>query len=93
MSNEQQNKKDGQGHDKEISIIVNGRPKPYSEKEIDFRTVVKLAFPDAIFSDQFIYTVTYSKGEDKKPKGSLLDNDSVHVKDGMIFNVTRTDKS
>ena len=40
-----------------------------------------------------IFTVTYRRGEGKKPEGTLVDGESVKVKDGMIFNVTATNKS
>ena len=39
------------------------------------------------------FTVTYRRGDGHKPEGSLVDGECVPVKDGMIFNVTRTDKS
>ena len=79
--------------DKDVTILVNTRSIAYDEKEITFRQVVNLAFPEAQFIPQIIYTVSYSKGIDKKPKGSLVDNDSVHVKNGMVFDVDRTDNS
>jgi len=79
--------------DKEVVILVNTRPTPYDEKEISFRQVVDLAFPGAQFIPQIVYTVNYSKGIDKKPKGSLVDNESVHVKNKMVFDVDRTDNS
>jgi hypothetical protein len=75
---------------KEHTIIVNGRPKKWSEDEISFEQLVKLAFPDAQPNPNTIYTVTYKKGGDQ---GSLVAGASVHVKPGMIFNVTATDKS
>jgi hypothetical protein len=86
-------KEEAPGQNKEIIIIVNGRERPFSEKEITFRQVVALAYENPVFSTEIIYTVTYSKGEDKKPKGSMVDGETVKVKSGMVFNVTRTDKS
>lgn len=81
-----------QGHEKVVTIVVNTRDKEWSEKEISYRQVVELAFPNSDF-DRFVYTVSYSKGIDKKPKGTLADGQSVHVKDGMIFDVERANKS
>jgi hypothetical protein len=80
------------GQNKEFTIVVNARQKPWNKKEISFDEVVTLAFGTPNY-DTAVYTVTYQKGEDKKPKGSLTLGDSVHVKDGMIFDVIRTDKS
>jgi hypothetical protein len=42
---------------------------------------------------RIIYTVTYRKGDGHKPEGTLTEGERVKVKDGMIFNVTATDKS
>ena len=91
--NEKDQKNEGHGKDKDQIIIVNTRQIVYNEKEITFRQVVEIAFPGAQFIPQIVYTVTYSKGTDKKPKGTLVDNESVHVKDGMVFDVDRTDNS
>ncbi len=77
---------------KEVTIIVNGRPKPFSGKEISFQQVIELAFGSYVEKDTMVYTVTYSKGVDKK-EGTMIKGDEVKVKDGMIFNATATDKS
>ena len=82
----------GTGHDKEATIFVNGRQKTVTQKELTFDEVVTLAFGPPNY-DTSVYTVTYRKGEDKKPKGSLVRGESVKVKDGMFFDVIRTDKS
>lgn len=82
------------GQNKVFDIIVNTRPKTWDKKEISFREVVLLAFPNAVFNEQHIYTVTYSKGIDKKPKGSMVESgEPVHVKDGMVFDVEHNDIS
>ena len=78
---------------KEISIVVNGRPKTVSKEELSFAEIVALA--DGLpTGPNIVYTVTYRKGHGDKPEGSLVDGGpGVKVKDGMIFNVTATDKS
>jgi hypothetical protein len=90
MSNEKRG--DAPGQNKEFTIIVNARQKQWAKKEISFNEVVNLAFGAPNYETS-VYTVTYQKGEDKKPKGSLTLGDSVHVKEGMIFDVIRTNKS
>ena len=40
-----------------------------------------------------IYTVSYSNGPEKNPKGNLAKGKAVFVQEGMIFNVSRSDKS
>ena len=78
--------------DKEVTIIVNGREKTVTSKELTFDEVVDLAFDDPQRGPNIVFTITYRRGEGNK-EGSLLEGQSVKVKDGMIFNVTRTDKS
>jgi Multiubiquitin len=84
---------DDHGHDHQVTIIVNARAKTWTEKDISFEQVVKLAFPTPPPGENIVYTVTYRKGEGHKPEGTLTQGESVKVKDGMIFNVTATDKS
>ena len=81
------------GQNKEYNIIVNGRPKVHQGKLITFEQVVELAFGASGNDGKTIYTVTYSKGEDSKPKGTLAAGENVRVKDGIIFTVTPTNKS
>ena len=78
---------------KEVTIIVNARPHPVTAKEMSFDELVALAFDSSQRGPQIVFTVTYRKGDDKKPKGTLVEGQTVKIKDGMIFDVTRTDKS
>lgn len=84
---------DAPGQNKNITIVVNGTPFPWTEKKITYEEVVKLVFPNPGDLTKTAYTVDYTKGEDKKPKGSLVYNDQIPVKDGMRFDVTPTDQS
>ncbi len=54
---------------------------------------MRLAFEDAVLNETTVYTVTYKRGLGNKPEGTLVEGDTVKVKEGMIFNVARTDKS
>lgn len=80
-------------HDKEVTIIVNTREKIWNKKEISYEEVIVLAFDSYSNDENVVYTVTYSKGPDSHHEGSLVKGGSVKVKDGMIFNVTQTNKS
>ena len=76
------------------TVFVNGQPKTVTKKELSFEDVVALAYNGSPPSGpNWVFTVSYSKGEDKKPRGSMQPDDTVKVKDGMVFNVTATDKS
>ncbi len=79
---------------KPIEIIVNGRPKEWRERKISFTQVVVLAFGTYEENDQTIYTVTYKANmKPKKHEGTMVKGDEVNVHPGMIFNVSRTNKS
>lgn len=90
MSNQQSEE---QKKDKEVTIIVNTREKKWDKKEISYEEVVVLAFGSYTENDTVVYTVTYSKGHNDNHEGSLIKGESVKVKEGMIFNVTQTNKS
>ncbi len=79
--------------DKAITIIVNGRQKTVMSKELTFNEVVDLAFDNPQRGPYIVFTITYRRGQGDKPEGSLLEGGTVKVKEGMVFNVTRTDKS
>lgn len=76
-----------------ITLIVNGRPKPWTERAITFEQVVVLAFGIYDQNPNKVYTVTYDRGPRENPEGSMVKGDKVLVKNKMIFNVTCTDKS
>lgn len=76
---------------KQVTIIVNARPHEVSKEQLCFADVVGLSgLPGG---EMVTFTVTYRRGQGNKPEGSLVEGECVLVKDGMIFNVTRTDKS
>jgi hypothetical protein len=76
-----------------FTIIVNGRKKEVTAKELPYQELLTLAFGNNVpAGPNIVITVTYSKGEGGK-HGSLLPGDKVKIKKGMIFNVTATDKS
>jgi len=91
MSNNEHN----QGNDKDVIIIVNGTQKSVDKnKELTYEEVVALAFENPPTGENILITVNYRRGQGNKPEGSLAAGDpSVKVKEGMIFDVTPTDKS
>lgn len=76
-----------------FTIIVNGREKIVTQHELTYLDVVRLAFDNPVINESIVYTVTYKRGVDNKPEGMMVQGDTIKVKPGMIFNVTRTDKS
>jgi hypothetical protein len=89
----QENKNEEHGHNKDFTIIVNGREKVVTKKEMSFAEIVALAFDNPPTGPNIVFTVTYRRGEGNKPEGTLVEGETVKIKDGMIFNVTATDKS
>lgn len=87
------NNENNENSKKVREIIVNGQPKETSEKELTFAQIVALAFNPVPTGPYTSFTVTYRRGHGNKPEGTLVAGESVMIKDGMIFNVTATDKS
>lgn len=79
------------GH--EVTVIINGREKTVSKEKLTFEDLVRLADENPPTGPNVMITVTYRRGHGNKPDGTLVAGESVKVKEGMIFNVTFTDKS
>ena len=80
--------------DKLVTIFVEGTPHEWpKDQEISFDQVVIWVYQDYSPSDKRAYTVTYERGDGKKPEGQLVKGGLVKVKDGMTFNVSRTGES
>ena len=78
---------------KPVTIVVNGEAHEVPKDDMTFDEVVALAYPGGPQGPNIIYSVTYRKGPDHRPKGILAETGSVMVKEGMIFDVRVTDKS
>ncbi|WP_129020676.1 multiubiquitin domain-containing protein [Edaphocola flava] len=77
----------------EVTIIVNARQYTWKEENISFEQLVILAFGSYDNNPNKGCTVTYSRGWDPKPEGTLVKGSIVRIKNKMIFDVTETDKS
>jgi len=78
---------------KTVTIIVNGTPKEVEKEEITFEEVINLAFDNPPTGTNVQFTVVYTRGVGNKPSGTLIEGQSVKVKDRMEFDVTTTNKS
>ena len=74
-------------YDYSHSVVVS-----FSMSERGYEAVVALAYPTAPAGENVEFTVMYQRGEGNKD-GTLVAGQSVKVKDGMVFDVTPTDKS
>ena len=79
--------------EKQHMIIVNGRQRTVTGREISFDQVIRLAFDPLPTGDNIIFTVTYRRGEGNKPEGSMVAGDVVKIRKGMVFDVRATDRS
>lgn len=78
---------------KKFTIIVNGRQRSTTKALLSFEDVVRLAYNEAPTGENILYTITYYRGPRENPEGNLLEGDTVKIKNGMVFDVRRTDKS
>lgn len=78
---------------KDVEIIVNTREKTVPKGKITFETVVALALGEVPTGEGITITVTYRRGQSNHPQGSLVAGGSVEVVKGMVFDVSRTDRS
>lgn len=79
---------------KELNIVVNGVVHTTSQKKLSFEDIVTLGFGAGQGGGNITYTITFRKGHGNKPEGTVDPEDGcVRTKEGMIFNVTKTDKS
>jgi len=81
----------GHGHHHTTTIIVNGREIEFAEKTISYSQVVQLSYPNDQPSENIEYTVAYANPHGKD--GTLVEGQSVRIKERMIFNVTKTNRS
>ena len=79
---------------KDFNIIINGTTYPVPNDEVSFDEVVDLAYPDGGRGPLITYTVNFYNGAGRPPEGKLTKKGpKAKVKDGTVFNVTRTDRS
>lgn len=76
----------------QVTIHVNTESVTVEKCEITYTEIVSLAYANFDFS-KYAYTVTYKDGCPNQPEGQLTKGDSVHITQGMKFNVARSDKS
>lgn len=82
---------DAPGHNKSFTIVVNGRQRTITGHKLTYIEAVHLAYPGEQPSETVSFTVTYSNPHGKD--GSLVEGQEVKVREGMILNVRKTDRS
>lgn len=91
MSSNNSRADDALGQNKTATVIVNGRSREVSGKALSYRQLVQLAFPNDPVADAVEYTAAYANPHGKD--GTLVDGQEVRIKEGMVFNVRKTNRS
>lgn len=81
------------GRPKVITVRVNGRAKEVAKEELSFDEIVRLAFDPVPTGENVLFTITYQRGHGNRPEGTLKPGELLKLKDGMLINVTVTDRS
>ena len=81
------------GHKKTITIYINGTEKHVEKGRLLYDDIVALAFDNLPQGDQVQISIQYSRGNSSKPKGTLVEGQSVEIVEGMEFDVTATNRS
>lgn len=76
-----------------VTIVVDGSPHEVNKGTVTYAEVVTLAYADYPQHPEITYSVTYKKGPTPNPEGILSSGGHVVIKDGMVFNVSRTGQS
>lgn len=82
------------GKPRGVTIIVEGTPHPWDKPKISYVEVVTLFDPTYPQHPETTYSVKYRNGPSQNPDGIMSPGSKpVKVKEGMIFNVSRTGES
>ncbi len=79
------------GQNKATVIVINGRQREVNGQRISYSQIVQIAFPDDQADEAIDYTVAYANPHGKD--GTLVNGQDIHIKEGMIFNVSKTNRS
>jgi Multiubiquitin len=75
--------------DKRYTIIVNGTQELWTDHRISYQQLVQLAYPGS--PPEELYSINYATPQGRD--GMLAPGQSTEVRDGMSFNVIKTNRS
>lgn len=82
------------GHGKPpVAIFINTRSFEWAEKEISYKQVYDLGFPNDPLNDGDLARIEYSRGHNGGGAGTLHPGEKVKVKKNMVFDVYVTVRS
>ena len=74
-------------------IIVNAEPYRVPSDIVSYDEVVNIAFPNHPVNPNIYFEVFYKNADASPRDSSLLEGETVKVKNGTVFHVTQTDRS
>jgi hypothetical protein len=83
----------GDPKDEAVDVILNGEVVTVEKGRLSFSELAKLAFPKLFGGALICFTVSFSRGPKRRREGVLLEGGKIRVVEGMVFNVSATDKS
>jgi len=87
------NPQGGPDHGKTVTVVINTVPHEWSKKAISFGDLIEIEYPGQPLQEGDVVRIDYSRGPEGHSRGILKAGDAVPVKDGMVFNVHRTNRS
>jgi hypothetical protein len=79
--------------EKEFDIVVRARPRKVTSTNLTFDEVVSLAYDQVPVGPNIVFTVSYRHGPKANQKGTMISGSVVKIKEGMVFDVSFTDRS
>lgn len=83
----------GDPKDETVDVVLNGELISVEKGRLSFSELTKLAFPNLFDKALIYFTVSFSRGPKRRREGVLLEGGKIRVVEGMVFNVSATDKS
>ena len=74
-------------------IVVNGDRREVLGARITFEEIIAIAYPVLPPGTDVQFTVQFTRGPESAPAGTLIEGQSVKIRDGMEFDVTPTNRS
>lgn len=74
-------------------IFINGKRKTTTKSSLTFEELITLAFENPPTGDGVQFTIQFTRGPEANPSGTLLEGQSVAIKNGIEFDVTPTNRS
>ncbi len=76
-----------------VKVVINGMVVDVEKKTFSFDEITALAFNKPSTGQNIISTVSYFSGHDGKIESSMIQGDSLEIKEWMKFNISQTEKS